>query len=83
MGVPIELQLNNATIKQTQYTIQHNLTGTSFVNNDSYYVTVQARNTAGSTNVTANSTTVCLECRREHALALMCHGTGSLSGSTT
>ena len=59
-GVPIEVPLsNNVTVNQTLYTVQHTLNGTSFVNSDSYYVTVEARDTAGSTNVTANRTTVC------------------------
>ena len=58
--MPIEVALSqNTTVNQTLYTVQHILNGTSFVDNDNYYVTVEAYNTAGSANQTANSTTVC------------------------
>ena len=54
----MKLNVNNATIDQTGYKVTHSLVGTSFVNGDEYYVTVEAANTAGSTNLTASPTTV-------------------------
>jgi len=59
-GVPVQFHLNNKTVDQTVYNVTHSLVGTSFVNGDNYYVTVEASNTAGSTNVTATQTTVSL-----------------------
>jgi len=57
-GVPVQFHLNNKTVDQTVYNVTHSLVGTSFVNGNNYYVTVEASNTAGSTNVTASQTTV-------------------------
>ena len=73
--MPILVPLSqNTTVNQTQYIVQHTLNGTSFVTGDAYYVTVEGTNTAGSTNVTSNSTTVCL-----NALRLCAHRLGERS----
>ena len=53
----MQFNINNGTVSQTLYKVTYTLNGTNFVNGDKYYVTVEARNTAGSTNVTATATT--------------------------